>query len=81
VVRANLTVVSNELEAANDLTNGEETEGLGEDDTAGGKLGHAEISYGVDEALGGSEDAAAGNGLPEALVEGLEGSGGAGGGY
>lgn len=76
MVRANLAVVSNELEAANNLANGEEAEGLGEDDTAGGKLGHADISYGVDEALGGSEDAAAGNGLPEALVEGLEGSGG-----
>lgn len=73
-------MVSNQLEAANHLTNREEAEGLSEDDTASGKLGHADISYGVDNALRGSEDAAAGNGLPEALVEGLKGSGGAGGG-
>ena len=50
-MRSRLAVVSDELESANDLTNGEETDGLGGDDTSGGELGGVEISGLSEEVL------------------------------
>lgn len=80
-------MVSDKLESADYLSDGEESEALGEDDTAGGELGVADagdvaggllgaagldgLGYGVGD-LAGLSDA-----LPSALVEGLEGGGGA----
>lgn len=81
-----LTVVSDKLESADYLSDSEEPEALGKDDTAGGELGVADagdvaggllgagldgLGYGVGD-LAGLSDA-----LPSALVEGLEGGGGA----
>lgn len=76
VVRSSLAVVSDKLESANHLTDGEEAEGLGGDNTGGGDLGGVEISGLVEEVLGGLEDGSALDGLQEVLVVGLEGSDG-----
>jgi hypothetical protein len=77
VVRGGLAVVANELHAANHLADGEETDALGEDDTAGGELGGAEVAGLVEEVLGGAEDSAVLDGSPEVLVVGLDGGDGA----
>jgi hypothetical protein len=52
VVRARVAVVAHDLEASDHLTNGEEAEALGEDDTAGGQLGGAEGSHLLEVSLG-----------------------------
>ena len=51
VVGTSLAVVANELEAANHLANGEETEALGSDDTASGELGRANVAGALEKAL------------------------------
>ena len=51
MVGTSLAVVANELEAANHLANGEETEALGSDDTASGELGRANVAGALEKAL------------------------------
>jgi hypothetical protein len=72
-------VVADELHAADHFADGEETDTLGEDDAAGGELGGAEVAGLVEEVLGGAEDGAVLDGLPQVLVVGLNGGDGAGG--
>lgn len=70
VVAGNLAVVADELEAADNLADGEEAEALGEDDTTGDELGSAEAADLLDDVLG--RDGAALESRPEVLVGGLE---------
>jgi hypothetical protein len=78
VVGAGLAVVSNELESANHLADGEEADALGEDDAASGELGGAKVAGTLDEVHARSDDASVLDGLPQLLVEALESRGGAG---
>lgn len=75
MVAGNLAVVADELEAADNLADGEEAEALGEDDTTGNKLGSAEAADLLDNVLG--RDGAALESRPEVLVGGLESGHGA----
>lgn len=77
MVRSALASVADELETSDDLTNGEETEQLGEDNTAGNELGRTDVADVVDDGLGRLEDAASAEGGPDVLVEALEGGEGA----
>lgn len=76
VVGAGLAAVADELEAADDLANGEEADELSGDDTAGGELGVGDVADVVEDGLGGLEEAAGAEGGPGVLVEGLEGGDG-----
>lgn len=78
MVRASLAVVTDKLHAANHFANGEESENLCQDNATGGELDCGEISYGVEQILRRGENAAGADRVPGVLVEGLEGSGGAG---
>lgn len=78
-------MVANELEAADDFTDGEEAKALGEDDATSNELGVAEAGNVAGGLLAGGLDGlgnAVGNlvgltdALPGGLVEGLEGGGG-----
>lgn len=68
VVGARLAVVADHLETANHLADGKEAETLSEDDAAGDDLGVVDIPGLADEVLGGREDAAGLDRLPQALV-------------
>jgi hypothetical protein len=72
VVRRDLASVTNELESANDLADGEEAQNLGKDDAASGDLSRADIPYLLDDVLGGLDEAPGLDGLEEVLVGGLE---------
>jgi hypothetical protein len=50
-VGTSLAVVANKLEAADHLTNGEEPEALGSDDTTGSELGRANVAGALKKAL------------------------------
>jgi len=76
VVRRSLAVVSDELETANHLSDGEESKTLGEYDTAGNDLSGAEVSCLLQEVLWRLEDAAALDRSPKVLVVRLESSNG-----
>lgn len=76
MVGGGLSSVANELESANHLTNGEKSKALGEDDTAGNELAGSQAADLLEEVLGRLEDGAALDGLPQGLVEGLEGCNG-----
>lgn len=76
VVRGSLSSVANELESANHLANGEKSKALSEDDAASNELAGSQAAGLLEEVLGRLEDGAAPNGLPQGLVEGLEGSNG-----
>lgn len=77
MVRGGLAVVSDNLEAANHLTDGEETEALGGNDTGGGELGVAEVAGLLEDVLGCLEEGASLEGSPEGLVGVLESGHGA----
>lgn len=70
-------MVSDNLEAANHLTDGEETEALGSNDTGGGELGIAEVAGLLEDVLGCLEEGASLEGSPEGLVGVLESGHGA----
>lgn len=70
-----LATVADELEAANHLADGEETEELGEDDTTSDELGSTNAADGLEESAG--RDGAGADGLEDVLVVGLEGGDGA----
>ena len=72
VVGTGLAAVTDELEAADDLADGEEAEELGENDTAGDNLGCGDIADVVDDGLRGLEEAAGSDRVPHVQVEGLE---------
>lgn len=76
LVVGGLAVVADDLEAADHLTDGEEAQGLGEDDADGGELRGAEVADGVDGGLG-RGDGAGLDGAEDLLVVGLEGGDGA----
>lgn len=76
VVSAGLAVVSDNLEAANHLTDGEESDALGSNDTAGNKLSIAEVAGLLEHVLGRLEEGAVLEGSPESLVGVLEGGDG-----
>lgn len=76
MVGGSLSSVANKLESANHLTNGEESKALGEDDTAGNELAGSQAADLLEEVLRRLEDGAALDGLPQRLVEGLEGCNG-----
>lgn len=68
-------VVADQLEAANDLTNGEEAEQLGGQDTASGQLGGGHAASGLDDGGRGLDELGGVLELLEgALESGLEGS-------
>ena len=73
MVLSNLTVVADELETANHLADGKESQTLGGNDTAGGELSSAEITDLVNEVLRRLENGAGLDGTPQVLVVGLEG--------
>lgn len=75
LVVSGLATVADELEAANHLADGEETEDLGEDDAASDELGSSDAADGLEESAG--RDGAVADGLEEVLVVGLEGGDGA----
>lgn len=77
MVGGGLAAVADELEAADDLADGEEADKLREDDAAGGELGGADAADAVEDGLRGLEEAAGAEGVPRVLVEGLEGGDGA----
>lgn len=70
-------MVSDNLEAANHLTDGEETEALGSNDTGGGELGIAEVAGLLEDVLGCLEEGASLEGSPKGLVGVLESGHGA----
>lgn len=70
-----LATVADELEAANHLADGEETEEFGEDDAASDDLGSTDAADGLEESAG--RDGAGADGLEDVLVVGLEGGDGA----
>jgi hypothetical protein len=69
---SSLAAVADELEAADDLADGEETKELGQNDTAGDELGCGDVADVVDDGLGGLEEAAGSDRVPNVQVEGLE---------
>lgn len=73
MVGGRLSSVANELESANHLTNGEESKALGENNTAGNELAGSQAAGLLEEVLRRLEDGAVLDGLPQVLVEGLEG--------
>lgn len=72
-----LAPVADELEAADDLADGEEADELGSDNAACGELGGGDVPDVVDDGLGRLEEGAGAEGGPGVLVEGLEGRDGA----
>lgn len=76
MVRSSLSAVANQLESANHLANGEETQALGEDDTTRNQLARSQATGLLEKVLGRLEDGAALDGLPQGLVEVLEGGNG-----
>ena len=74
MVRRDLAAVTDELESADNLANGEEAENLSSDDTTSGELGRADIPHLLDGVLGGLNEGAVLDGLDKALVGVLEGS-------
>lgn len=76
LVVGGLAVVADDLEAADHLADGEEAQGLGEDDADRGELRGAEVADGVDGGLG-RGDGAVLDGAEDLLVVGLEGGDGA----
>lgn len=76
VVRGSLPSVANELESANHLANGEKSKALSEDDAASNELAGCQAADLLEEVLRRLEDGAALDGLPQGLVEGLEGGNG-----
>lgn len=76
VVRGSLSSVANELESANHLANGEKSKALSEDDAASNELAGCQAADLLEEVLRRLEDGAALDGLPQGLVEGLEGGNG-----
>jgi hypothetical protein len=65
-------MVADNLEAANHLADGEETDAFGGNDTAGNKLRVAEVAGLLEQVLGSLEDGAVLERPPEALVGVLE---------
>lgn len=76
MVRSSLSAVANQLESANHLANGEETQALGEDDSTSNQLARSQAAGLLEKVLGRLEDGAALDGLPQGLVEVLEGGNG-----
>lgn len=76
VVGGGLAVVADELEAANHLSDGEESEALCENDAAGDELSSADVANALDGGAGGLENATGPDGLPDVLVVCLEGGDG-----
>lgn len=76
MVRSSLSAVANQLESANHLANGEETQALSEDDTTSNQLARSQAASLLEKVLGRLEDGAALDGLPQGLVEVLEGGNG-----
>jgi hypothetical protein len=72
MVRASLAMVSNNLETAKHLASGEETDALGENHSASGELGGANIAGALDDGTWGLEDAASLNRAEDVLVVVLE---------
>ena len=75
LVVSSLATVTDELEAANYLSDSEETEKLSDNDATGDKLGSADVTDGLKESAG--RDGAGAERLEEVLVVGLEGGDGA----
>lgn len=76
MVRGSLSSVANELESANHLANGEKSKALSEDDAASNELAGSQAADLLEKVLRRLEDGAALDGLPQGLVEGLEGGNG-----
>lgn len=76
MVGARLAVVSNNLEAANHFSDGEETEALGSDDTAGHKLRVADVAGLLQNVLRSLEQGAVLERLPQVLIDVLKGGDG-----
>lgn len=72
MVAGSLAVVTDELEAAEHLTNSEEAEALGEDNTASNELGSTNVADLLEELLGRREEGAGAERAPKRLVVGLE---------
>lgn len=72
VVRACFAAVANNLEAADDLANGEEAETFGGHDTTSDELSIADVAGLLGKALRGREKGAVLEGLPQVLVHVLE---------
>jgi hypothetical protein len=75
VVGSNLAVVADELEAADHLTNGEESEALGKDNATSNDLGGIDIADLLEQGLWRLEDGSVLHRGPQVLVKGLEGGG------
>lgn len=76
MVRGGLAVVTDNLETANHLTDGEETQALGGNNTTGNELTVADVTGLLDKVLGSLEESAVLEGFPEGLVGVLEGGDG-----
>lgn len=69
-------MVTDNLETANHLTDGEETQALGGNNTTGNELTVADVTGLLDKVLGSLEESAVLEGFPEGLVGVLEGGDG-----
>lgn len=78
MVGAGLAVVSDNLEAANHLTDGEESEAFSGYNTTGDELCVADVAGQLEQVLGSLEQCAILERVPQVLIDVLEGGKGAG---